>query len=228
MPIYETMPQRAQDYVLRLEELSGAPISYIGEGPGRDQTIVRQDVMERKLGLSLIDDLRFYTNKDEIEKSTNPADNDSKPSEGDDVKDTTPPTVNPIAEGDKTISGTGDRPDEKIIVELLGGKTVETKTDNQGNWKVEIPSGTTLEPGDEIKATDKAGNEATAKVGIDVATVAGGLALIAAGILAGTLIYNNCSPNGGSSVKDLELKGSSGKTSTVSSKKSEETTPEAR
>ena len=63
VPIYETMPaweeditscrefsdlpQRAQDYVLRLEELSGAPISYIGVGPGRDQTIVRQDVMER-------------------------------------------------------------------------------------------------------------------------------------------------------------------------------------
>ena len=62
-PIYETMPawdeditgcrtfdelpQKAQDYVLRLEELSGAPISYIGVGPGRDQTIVRNDVMER-------------------------------------------------------------------------------------------------------------------------------------------------------------------------------------
>jgi len=62
-PIYETMPawdeditecrtfddlpQKAQDYVLRLEELSGAPISYIGVGPGRDQTIVRHDVMQR-------------------------------------------------------------------------------------------------------------------------------------------------------------------------------------
>ncbi|OAA15912.1 Adenylosuccinate synthetase [Corynebacterium afermentans subsp. afermentans] len=62
-PIYETMPawdeditecrtfdelpQKAQDYVLRLEELSGAPISCIGVGPGRDQTIVRHDVMER-------------------------------------------------------------------------------------------------------------------------------------------------------------------------------------
>ena len=62
-PIYETMPgweddirgartfgdlpPEARDYVLRLEELSGAPISYIGVGPGRDQTIVRHDVMER-------------------------------------------------------------------------------------------------------------------------------------------------------------------------------------
>ena len=32
------------------------------------------------------------------------------------------------------------------------------------------------------------------------------LALIAVGILAGTLIYDSCSPEGGSSVKDLELK----------------------
>ena len=62
VPIYETMPawdedisecttfdelpQKAQDYVRRLEELSGCRISYIGVGPGRDQTIVIHDVME--------------------------------------------------------------------------------------------------------------------------------------------------------------------------------------
>ena len=44
---FEELPQKAQDYVLRLEELSGAPISYIGVGPGGDQTIVRHDIMER-------------------------------------------------------------------------------------------------------------------------------------------------------------------------------------
>ena len=44
---FEDLPQKAQDYVLRLEELSGAPISYIGVGPGRDQTIVRHDIMQR-------------------------------------------------------------------------------------------------------------------------------------------------------------------------------------
>lgn len=49
-PIFETMPawdeditgcttfvelpKKAQDYVLRLEQLSGTPISYIGVGPG--------------------------------------------------------------------------------------------------------------------------------------------------------------------------------------------------
>ncbi|MEZ2122666.1 adenylosuccinate synthase [Corynebacterium sp. CCM 9203] len=62
VPIYETMPawdeditgcrtfgelpQRAQDYLNRLEELSGCRISYVGVGPGRDQTIVINDVME--------------------------------------------------------------------------------------------------------------------------------------------------------------------------------------
>ncbi len=61
-PIYETMPaweeditecrsfdelpEKAQDYVKRLEELSGCRISYIGVGPGRDQTIVINDVLE--------------------------------------------------------------------------------------------------------------------------------------------------------------------------------------
>ncbi|AIG64720.1 adenylosuccinate synthetase [Corynebacterium atypicum] len=60
-PIYETMPawdeditgcrtfdelpQRAQDYLRRLEELSGCRISYVGVGPNRDQTIVLHDVL---------------------------------------------------------------------------------------------------------------------------------------------------------------------------------------
>ena len=49
--------------------------------------------------------------------------------------------------------------------------------------------------------------------GTDVATVTGGLVLLAAGILAGTLIYDNCTPgNTGSSVQDVQLKGSSGNT----------------
>jgi adenylosuccinate synthase len=60
-PIYETMPgwwedishaqtfddlpKAARDYVHRLEELAGARVSVIGVGPGRDQTIVRHDVL---------------------------------------------------------------------------------------------------------------------------------------------------------------------------------------
>ena len=55
--------------------------------------------------------------------------------------------------------------------------------------------------------------------GADLGMVAAGIVLIAAGILAGTIINDNCNPNGPkSSVKDLELKGSSGKTTKLSSK----------
>jgi adenylosuccinate synthase len=40
---FDELPKAAQDYVHRLEELSGARVSVIGVGPGRDQTIVRHD-----------------------------------------------------------------------------------------------------------------------------------------------------------------------------------------
>ena len=43
---FEDLPQNAQNYVLRLEELSGAHMSCIGVGPGRDQTIVRRDILK--------------------------------------------------------------------------------------------------------------------------------------------------------------------------------------
>ena len=256
-----------------------------------------------KDGKSLLDpegdfDGDGYTNKEEIEGGSNPADDNSTPSEAGDVKDTTPPTVDAIKPGDKTISGTGDRPNEKIIVELPDGTKVETETDKDGKWIIEVPAGVELKPGDKVIVSDGAGNSTTEQVGIDtgkcvatslgfglpllaliplglatqmeipglsnvvadanaqlqaantqiqqqlglfnpeiaaqvdaankqlaqfgadLGTVAAGIALIAAGILAGTLIYDNCSPNGGgSSVKDLELKGSSGKTYAGSSKK---------
>ncbi|MGA6203311.1 adenylosuccinate synthase [Nocardia testacea] len=42
---FEELPANAQAYVLRLEELSGARISCIGVGPGREETIVRHDVL---------------------------------------------------------------------------------------------------------------------------------------------------------------------------------------
>ena len=42
---FDDLPARARDYVLRLEELAGAPVSCIGVGPGREQTIVRRDVL---------------------------------------------------------------------------------------------------------------------------------------------------------------------------------------
>lgn len=43
---FEELPEKAQDYVKRLEELSGTRFSYIGVGPGRDQTIVINDVLQ--------------------------------------------------------------------------------------------------------------------------------------------------------------------------------------
>ncbi len=42
---FEELPQNAQNYVLRLEELAGAHISCIGVGPGRDETIVRREII---------------------------------------------------------------------------------------------------------------------------------------------------------------------------------------
>ena len=42
---FEELPDRARQYVLALEQLSGARISAVGVGPGRDQTIVRHDVL---------------------------------------------------------------------------------------------------------------------------------------------------------------------------------------
>ena len=42
---FDDLPAKARDYVLRLEELSGAHVSCIGVGPGRDQTIVRRDIL---------------------------------------------------------------------------------------------------------------------------------------------------------------------------------------
>ncbi|MDO5627132.1 MAG: adenylosuccinate synthase [Mobilicoccus sp.] len=42
---FEELPQAAQDYVLRLEELIGARISVIGVGPGRDEVIERHKLL---------------------------------------------------------------------------------------------------------------------------------------------------------------------------------------
>ncbi len=42
---FSDLPQTAQDYVLKLEQLSGARISAIGVGPARDAIIVRHDML---------------------------------------------------------------------------------------------------------------------------------------------------------------------------------------
>ncbi|QFG67554.1 adenylosuccinate synthase [Ornithinimicrobium pratense] len=43
---FEDLPAAAQRYVERLEELMGARISVVGVGPGRDEVIVRHDMLE--------------------------------------------------------------------------------------------------------------------------------------------------------------------------------------
>ena len=43
---FEDLPRTAQEYVLRLEELSGVRISAIGVGPEREQIVVRTDLLE--------------------------------------------------------------------------------------------------------------------------------------------------------------------------------------
>ncbi|MDK6493997.1 YPDG domain-containing protein [Corynebacterium coyleae] len=225
-------------------------------------------------------------------------DNPDKPV--DEGADTTPPKIDPIKPDDKTVTGTGDRPNENITVTFPDGKEVPATTDENGKWTVKVPEGTTLKPGDKVEARDEAGNKSErtvdidtgkciatsvgfglpliallpiglatqleipglsdiaaqanaqiqnfntqmqrqlgvfnpqmasqvdainsqlARYGTDIGTVLGGLALIAAGILAGTIIYDNCSPNGGSSIKNLELRGSSGNTYAGSSKEGKE------
>jgi adenylosuccinate synthase len=42
---FEELPAQAQAYVLRLEEISGAYVSAIGVGPGRDQNVLRRDLL---------------------------------------------------------------------------------------------------------------------------------------------------------------------------------------
>ncbi|GAA5164833.1 adenylosuccinate synthase [Ornithinimicrobium tianjinense] len=44
---FEELPEAAQRYVLRLEELMGARVSVIGVGPGRDEVVVRHDLLGR-------------------------------------------------------------------------------------------------------------------------------------------------------------------------------------
>jgi adenylosuccinate synthase len=45
---FEDLPKNAQDYIIALEKISGARISAIGVGPGRDAIIVRHDMLAKK------------------------------------------------------------------------------------------------------------------------------------------------------------------------------------
>ncbi|WP_145340881.1 putative Ig domain-containing protein [Staphylococcus condimenti] len=78
------------------------------------------------------------------------------------------PVINPVDEGDKTVSGTGE-PNGTVTVTFPDGSTSTGKVDEDGNWTVNVPEGTELNPGDKVTATvtDEAGNvseEATVTV----------------------------------------------------------------
>ena len=44
---FADLPKNAQDYIVALEKISGARISAIGVGPGREAIIVRHDMLAR-------------------------------------------------------------------------------------------------------------------------------------------------------------------------------------
>ncbi|WP_293773149.1 Ig-like domain-containing protein, partial [uncultured Corynebacterium sp.] len=87
---------------------------------------------------------------------------DEKPGDEDKVTD---PTINPVTEGDKEISGTG-KPGTDITVVITdkdGNKTEKTvKVGDDGKWKVVVDKD--LKAGDKITATDSDGNKAQATV----------------------------------------------------------------
>ncbi len=71
------------------------------------------------------------------------------------------PIINgPINKTDTTITGKGE-PGKDVVVTFPNGSTVKAPIDDNGNWSVQVPQGTTLTPGDEVKAheEDKNGNK---------------------------------------------------------------------
>ncbi|MDO5037221.1 MAG: S-layer homology domain-containing protein, partial [Tissierellia bacterium] len=81
----------------------------------------------------------------DVPVTVKPKDNPSTPSKE--------PTIDPVTEGDKTISG-GGVPNANISIKIPGVDTpIETTVDSDGKWKVPVPEGKDLEAGEEITAT---------------------------------------------------------------------------
>ncbi|QXE01418.1 Ig-like domain-containing protein [Terribacillus sp. DMT04] len=72
------------------------------------------------------------------------------------------PEINPVDSNDNSLSGTAE-PNTDIELTFSDGTKVETRTDADGNWDIEIPE---QEPGSEISvvAIDNAGNQSDASV----------------------------------------------------------------
>ncbi|WP_256278028.1 Ig-like domain-containing protein, partial [Staphylococcus sp. HMSC065E08] len=78
------------------------------------------------------------------------------------VTDTTAPDappINPVEAGSTEVTGTGT-PGDTVTVTFPDGTTDTVKVDEDGNWTVPVPEGTTLNNGDKVTAneTDEAGN----------------------------------------------------------------------
>ncbi|WP_114602653.1 Ig-like domain-containing protein [Staphylococcus sp. EZ-P03] len=69
------------------------------------------------------------------------------------------PVIDPVDEGATTVTGTGT-PGDNVTVTFPDGNTATGTVDNDGNWTVDVPEGTTVNKGDVITATatDEAGN----------------------------------------------------------------------
>ncbi|MCU5745451.1 Ig-like domain-containing protein, partial [Staphylococcus sp. SQ8-PEA] len=64
------------------------------------------------------------------------------------------PTVNPVTVDDKVITGKGT-PGHTVEVTLPDGTKVTGKVDDDGNYRVDVPEGTTLKPGDKVSVVEK-------------------------------------------------------------------------
>ena len=163
------------------------------------------------------------SNKEEAEKGSNPFDKNDTP------KDATPaPTPQGPADPGKCVAtavGFGLPLLALIPIGLATQLSIPGLTDFVENVSMDLERANAQiqkNLGMFNPETAKALSQMNAqlrKAGFDLATVGAGLAVIAAGILAGTLLYENCAPGDAkSSVKVDSLKGSSGKTWTSSEK----------
>ncbi|MEB8094792.1 Ig-like domain-containing protein, partial [Staphylococcus caprae] len=69
------------------------------------------------------------------------------------------PTINPIKEGAKEISGKAE-PGSTVVITFPDGQTAEGQVDSDGNYHIEVPTDEHLKGGDHISvtATDTSGN----------------------------------------------------------------------
>ena len=152
-----------------------------------------------KDGKSLLDpngdfDGDGHNNREEIEKTTNPADAQDKPDTAPGI-DTGKCVATALGFGLPLIAllpiGLAtqiDLPGLTPIANEVSARLEQTNSQIQQQLGVFNPqmAGQVAEVNARLK-----------EVGADLAMVAAGIALIAAGILAGTLIYDNCAPGGG-------------------------------